>query len=91
MLQRVWPASSPTHDPGPQPEGSAALTVYNDTDRRMIVIVDATPVAWVAPRRRLVIEGLSPGTHEVGAQRPFGHRAIPAVPLALPGEIHFNR
>lgn len=91
LLARIWPATTPTFDPGPQPEGTATLIVHNDTPRRMIVIVDAVAIAWVARGKTLRIEGLSRGTHEVGAQRPFGHRAIPAVALTLPGEITFDR
>ena len=91
MRVRLWPATTPSYDPGPLPREHGTLTVQNQTERKMIVIVDAVPVAWVEAGASFEVGQLPAGEHWVGAQHPFGHRALPPVQVQVPGTFVIDR
>ena len=91
MRLRLWPATTPTYDPGPLPEEHGTLTVENQTTRKMIIVVDAVPVAWVEGGATFEVPQLPVGEHWVGAQYPFGHRAIAPIQVQVPGTYVVDR
>jgi hypothetical protein len=91
MRARLWPAATPTYDPGPLPREQGTLMVENRTPRKMVIVVDAVAVAWVESGTTFAIEDLPVGTHWVGAQHPFGQQAISPVELQVPGTFVVDR
>ncbi|MCA9532275.1 MAG: hypothetical protein KC593_01300 [Myxococcales bacterium] len=91
LRARLWPATTPTYDPGPLPQEHGTLTIENRAPRKMIIVVDAVPVAWVEAGASLEVGQLPAGQHWVGAQYPFGHRATAPIQVQIPGSFVVER
>ncbi|MGF1464648.1 MAG: hypothetical protein ACFCGT_00815 [Sandaracinaceae bacterium] len=74
--------------PGRPAEGpGGALRVRSRASTRVILALQAVPVAWVDPGAQIALPGLAPGRHELGAVRPLGGVVLPGTPVEVPGTV----
>lgn len=69
-------------DEAPVGEG---LVIENQSDGRMVVVVDGIAIGWVDAGTSGHFVGITPGVHEVGAMRPRGAVTMRPRILTIPG------
>lgn len=67
------------------PPVAEGLEVVNQSDGRMIVVVDGVAVGWVDAQATGRFVGLRPGVHEVGGMRPGGAVSMRPRLVEVPG------
>jgi hypothetical protein len=68
-----------------EPRVSEGLVVVNQSDGRMIVVVDGVAVGWVDAGATATFMGLAAGIHEVGGMRPGGAVSMRPRLVEVPG------
>jgi hypothetical protein len=68
-----------------EPPVAEGLVVVNESDGRMIVVVDGVAIGWVDAGATGHFVGLTPGVHEVGGMRPRGAVTMRRRLVAIPG------
>ncbi len=83
-LARLDGGRAPTDEPadGAPLEG---LRIDNESADRAIIAINGIAVGWVDRGERGLIEGLRPGTYEVGSIRPHGAVIQRGRPVRVPG------
>ena len=61
------------------------LRIENESAVRTIIAVDGVAVGWVDAGAQLTLEGLEPGTYDVGSIRPHGAVVQRGRPVGVPG------
>ncbi len=61
------------------------LVIENQSDGRMLVVVDGIAIGWVDAGTSGHFVGIAPGLHEVGAMRPRGAVTMRPRILSIPG------
>ncbi|MCS6858558.1 MAG: hypothetical protein NZM37_12650 [Sandaracinaceae bacterium] len=64
------------------------LIVQNESDSKVILVVEGTPVAWVAAHSRLTLKGIPQGWYRVGLLRPLGDAMGFPRPVHIPSRLH---
>jgi len=76
-------------DPAPEAPKNG-LSLQNDSDRRMWVLLDGLPVASVKPWRKVNLRGLRAGEYRIQWRTFLSERVEPAAPIQLPAHSVFS-
>lgn len=73
--------------PGPPGGPTASLLLQNPGPIAAYLLVDDTPVAYVAPRSTHRLQGFRPGEHRLSSLSWFGEALQPPTTVTLPGKV----